>query len=263
MSNEAFEALGVNPFSPEEGDLDVTKFTGTDAIIAYRHNLANDTLQAIEDLVKQTWVAPETVGVLGGVLRGLQNLTTTADEVMGQLGGFGLPESMVYRNPDLQKTVENMQKIPKLIAEVEAGVSRYQATPSNIEDISKGLNYGTFSSAETIRNALMEKYKPVWERQQTYRNQLNQGTLNYKEPEIFNPEYGEKLNPKKKLDFNVNNINSMLLDAVGETKLSKYPDLVKDPIFIGAINAIKEGKDPIQVRTKFLELLYEKYGTGE
>jgi hypothetical protein len=263
MSNEAFEALGVNPFSPEEGDLDVTKFKGTDAIIAYRHNLANDTLQAIEDLVKQTWVAPETVGVLGGALRGLQNLTTTADEVMSQLGGFGLPESFVYRNPDLQKTVENMQKIPKLIAEVEAGVSRYQATPSNIEDISKGLNYGTFSSAETIRNALTEKYKSVWERQQTYRNQLNQGTLNYKEPEIFNPEYGEKLNPKKKLDFNVNNINSILLDAVGETKLSKYPDLVKDPIFIGAINAIKEGKDPIQVRTKFLELLYEKYGTGE
>jgi hypothetical protein len=263
MSNEAFEALGVNPFSPEEGDLDVTKFKGTDAIIAYRHNLANDTLQAIEDLVKQTWVAPETVGVLGGALRGLQNLTTTADEVMSQLGGFGLPESFVYRNPDLQKTVENMQKIPKLIAEVEAGVSRYQATPSNIEDISKGLNYGTFSSAETIRNALMEKYKSVWERQQTYRNQLNQGTLNYKEPEIFNQEYGKKLNPKKKLDFNVNDINSILLDAVGETKLSKYPDLVKDPIFIGAINAIKEGKDPIQVRTKFLELLYEKYGTGE
>jgi hypothetical protein len=135
-------------------------------LLLTRHNLANDTLQAIEDLVKQTWVAPETVGVLGGALRGLQNLTTTADEVMGQLGGFGLPESMVYRNPDLQKTVENMQKIPKLIAEVEAGVSRYQATPSNIEDISKGLNYGTFSSAETIRNALMEKYKSVWERQQ-------------------------------------------------------------------------------------------------
>jgi hypothetical protein len=270
MSNEAFADLKIDPFAAGPGKIDITKLDGSNRILGLRHNTGYETLAAIEDLVLRTYTQPQTVGVLGGTLRGIANISNTVDELLSQLIGKGLPESFVYNNPELQQTLEDMMKIPKLIAEVEAGASRYRATSKDIDKIAKErLDYGALSSASSIRKSLMAVHKSIFDKMNTYRDSLGQGSLEYKEPEIFNEEYGSTLEPKEPLklpskeDFSVDNLQSTLLEALPNIDVKKYPQLLTDPIFTGAIYSISQGATVEDIKPKFLELFNEKYGTGE
>ena len=270
MSNEAFADLKIDPFAAGPGKIDITKLDGSNRILGLRHNTGYETLAAIEDLVLRTYTQPQTVGVLGGTLRGIANISNTIDELLSQLIGKGLPESFVYNNPELQQTLEDMMKIPKLIAEVEAGASRYRATSTDIDKIAKErLDYGALSSASSIRKSLMAVHKSIFDKMNTYRDSLGQGELEYETPEIFNEEYGATLEPKEPLklpskeDFSVDNLQSTLLEALPNIDVKKYPQLLTDPIFTGAIYSISQGATVEDIKPKFLELFNEKYGTGE
>lgn len=103
MSDIDFSDLEINPFEMGQGKIDVTKFDGSNRIIGLRYNTGDETLRAIEDLVLRTYTQPETVGILSSALRGYANLSNTVDELLTQLMGFGLPEQLVYNNPELQK----------------------------------------------------------------------------------------------------------------------------------------------------------------
>ncbi len=270
MSNEAFADLKIDPFAAGPGKIDITKLDGSNRILGLRHNTGYETLAAIEDLVLRTYTQPQTVGVLGGTLRGIANISNTVDELLSQLIGKGLPESFVYNNPELQQTLEDMMKIPKLIAEVEAGASRYRATSTDIDKIAKErLDYGALSSASSIRKSLMAVHKSIFDKMNTYRDSLGQGELKYETPEIFNEEYGATLEPKEPLklpskeDFSVDNLQSTLLEALPNIDVKKYPQLLTDPIFTGAIYSISQGATVEDIKPKFLELFNEKYGTGK
>ena len=270
MSDEAFADLNIDPFAPGPGRIDITKLDGSNRILGLRHNTGYETLAAIEDLVARTYTQPETVGVLGNTLRGYANISNTVDELLTQLIGKGLPESLVLNNPELQQTLEDMMKIPKLVAETEAGASRYRAVQKDIDAIAKErLDYGALSSASSIRKSLMAVHKTVFDKMNTYRDSLGQGSLEYKKPEIFNEEYGATLAPKEpiklpsKEDFSADNLQSTLLDALPNIDLKKYPQLLTDPIFTGAIYSISQGATVEDIKPKFLELFNEKYGTGE
>ena len=270
MSNEAFADLEIDPFAAGPGKIDITKLDGSNRILGLRHNTGYETLAAIEDLVLRSYTQPETIGALSSVLRGYANVSNTVDELLNQLIGKGLPESMVYNNPELQKSLEDMMKIPKLIAEVEAGASRYRATSKDIDKIAKErLDYGLASSSSSIRKSLMAAHKTIFDKMNTYRDSLGQGALKYETPEIFNEEYGATLAPKEpikipsKEDFSAENLQSTLLDALPNINLKKYPKLLTDPIFTGAIYSISQGATVEDIKPKFLELFNEKYGTGE
>jgi len=270
MSDEAFADLEIDPFAAGPGRIDITKLDGSNRILGLRHNTGYETLAAIEDLVLRSYTQPQTIGALSSVLRGYANVSNTVDELLTQLIGKGLPESVVYNNPELQKSLEDMMKIPKLIAEVEAGASRYRATSKDIDKIAKErLDYGLASSSSSIRKSLMAAHKTIFDKMNTYRDSLGQGTLKYETPEIFNEEYGATLAPKdpiklpSKEDFSAENLQSTLLDALPNIDLKKYPQLLTDPIFTGAIYSISQGATVEDVTPKFLELFNEKYGTGE
>ena len=264
MTNEAFLDLEINPLLPGPGKIDITKLSsGTDKILGIRFNTGDEAKLAIEDLVRRTYIQPETVGILGGFLRGLGNVTNTADELLTQLTGVGLPEEMVYNNPELQKTLEDMMKIPKLVAEAEAGPSRYRATNDQIEAIAKDrLDYGLISSASNIRKSLMAVHKTVHDKMNTYRTSLGLPALDYEVPKIFDESYGKTLAPKSSMDLpNISNFQSKLLEAVPGVDLKKYPELLTDPIFTTAIYSLSQGATMEDVGPKFLELFNQKYGT--
>ncbi len=89
--------------------------------------------------------------------------------------------------------------------------------------------------------------------------------LEYKDPEVFNEEYGASLSPKEPLtmpDFSMSNLQSTLLEAVPNADLKKYPQLLNDPIFTNAIYSLSQGASMDDVGPKFLELFNQKYGTN-
>jgi hypothetical protein len=270
MSDIDFSDLEINPFEMGPGKIDVTKFDGSNRIIGLRYNTGDETLRAIEDLVLRTYTQPETVGILSSALRGYANLSNTVDELLTQLMGFGLPEQLVYNNPELQKTLEDMMRIPKLIAETEAGASRYRATPTDIDKISKErLDYGVFSSASSIRKSLIAVHKSIFDKMNTYRTSLGLPELEYKMPQVFDETYGASLEPREPIklpskdDLTFQNLQNILLDAIPKADIQKYPQLLTDPIFTNAIYSLSQGASMDQVGPKFLELFNEKYGTGE
>lgn len=270
MSDIDFSDLEINPFEMGPGKIDVTKFDGSNRIIGLRYNTGDETLKAIEDLVLRTYTQPETVGILSSALRGYANLSNTVDELLTQLIGAGLPNQLVYNNPELQKTLEDMMRIPKLIAETEAGASRYRATPTDIDKISKErLDYGVFSSASSIRKSLIAVHKSIFDKMNTYRTSLGLNELKYEAPQVFDEAYGATLEPRdpiklpSKGDISLENLQSTLLEAIPKTDLQKYPQLLTDPIFTNAIYSLSQGASMDQVGPKFLELFNEKYGTGE
>ena len=266
ISDLDFSDLGIDPFAPGPGRVDVTQYSGSDKILGLRYNTGDEALKAIEDLVLRSYTQPQTIGALSSVLRGYANLSNTVDEVLNQLTGFGLPKEFVYNNPELQKSLEDMMKIPKLIAEVESGASRYRATPKDIDKIAKErLDYGFGSSASSIRKSLIAAHKTIFDKMNTYRTSLGLDMLEYKEPEVFNEEYGASLSPKEPLtmpDFSMSNLQSTLLEAVPNADLKKYPQLLTDPIFTNAIYSLSQGASMDDVGPKFLELFNQKYGTN-
>ena len=266
ISDLDFSDLGIDPFAPGPGRIDITQYSGPDKILGLRYNTGDEALLAIEDLVRRTYTQPETVGALGGVLRGYAHLSNTVDEVLNQLTGFGLPKEFVYNNPELQKTLEDMMKIPKLMAEAEAGASRYRAVQKDIDAIAKNrLDYGGLSSASSIRKSLMAAHKTIFDKMNTYRTSLGLDMLTYESPKIFDEEYGAILAPKEPLtmpDFSMSNLQSTLLEAVPNADLKKYPQLLTDPIFTNAIYSLSQGASMDDVGPKFLELFNQKYGTN-
>jgi len=266
ISDLDFSDLGFDPFAPGPGRIDITQYSGPDKLLGLRYNTGDEALLAIEDLVRRTYTQPETVGALGGVLRGYANLSNTVDEVLTQLTGYGLPKELVYNNPELQKTLEDMMKIPKLMAEAEAGASRYRAVQKDIDAIAKDrLDYGGLSSASSIRKSLMAAHKTIFDKMNTYRTSLGLDMLTYEVPEIFNEEYGATLAPKEPLqmpDMSMSNLQSTLLEAVPNADLKKYPQLLTDPIFTTAIYSLSQGASMDDVGPKFLELFNQKYGTN-
>lgn len=266
ISDLDFSDLGIDPFAPGPGRIDVTQYSGSDKILGLRYNTGDEALKAIEDLVLRSYTQPQTIGALSSVLRGYANLSNTVDEVLNQLTGFGLPKEFVYNNPELQKSLEDMMKIPKLIAEVESGASRYRATPKDIDKIAKErLDYGFGSSASSIRKSLIAAHKTIFDKMNTYRTSLGLDMLEYKDPEVFNEEYGASLSPKEPLtmpDFSMSNLQSTLLEAVPNADLKKYPQLLNDPIFTNAIYSLSQGASMDDVGPKFLELFNQKYGTN-
>lgn len=270
MSDLDFSDLEINPFEKGAGKIDVTKFDGSNRIIGLRYNTGDETLSAIEDLVLRTYTQPETVGILSSVLRGYANVSNTVDELLTQLIGAGLPDQLVYNNTELQKTLEDMMRIPKLIAETEAGASRYRATPTDIDKISKErLDYGMLSSASSIRKSLIAVHKSIFDKMNTYRTSLGLPELKYTQPQVFDETYGATLTPRdpiklpSKEDLSLENLQKTLLEAIPKTDLQKYPQLLTDPIFTNAITAISQGASMDDIGPKFLELFNEKYGTGE
>jgi len=266
ISDLDFSDLGIDPFAPGPGRIDVTQYSGSDKILGLRYNTGDEALKAIEDLVLRSYTQPQTIGALSSVLRGYANLSNTMDEVLTQLTGFGLPKEFVYNNPELQKSLEDMMKIPKLIAEVESGASRYRATPKDIDKIAKErLDYGIGSSASSIRKSLIAAHKTIFDKMNTYRTSLGLDMLEYTEPEVFDEGYGATLSPKEPLtmpDFSMSNLQSTLLEAVPNADLKKYPQLLTDPIFTNAIYSLSQGASMDDVGPKFLELFNQKYGTN-
>ena len=73
----------------------------------------------------------------------------------------------------------------------------------------------------------------------------------------------EPLKLPSKEDFSVDNLQSTLLEALPNIDVKKYPQLLTDPIFTGAIYSISQGATVEDIKPKFLELFNEKYGTGK